>query len=308
MSFSGRLDVLILHFNRADLLAHTLTRLNVALEYGRSPGPTTVWVLDNGSDALARNEAWATVRSLAAAHPDRFRWAESGENLGFARGMNLLWVKSRPTGWVLLLNSDTDVDPHFVHNLRSHLPAPNSARFFTPMIEEGGKLSWGGTMQLWRGTARMSCASQPQREFASGAALLLPAPLLPFHGPWNDAFYFYGEDVELSWRLRQAGWSLGLLPLVVKHVGRGSLSAERAIELHFAGRAMVISETQESSLVGAVFELIVTLELIGKSLLWSATGRRQIVGAAWRGWAAGVARAADRSSRAPARERLNKTL
>lgn len=284
MSFAGPLDVLILHFNRPDLLATTLEAVRRAVTADDSGEPLAVWVMDNGSETGYRDAAQGVVSGLA--HDARLpvHWVESSENQGFARGMNTLWRQVTPKGWVLFLNADAEIAPDFISGVRAQLPSPTSKCFASPVIEEGGKRYAGGRFELWRGIARMTPAERPGFDFASGSALLVPAPMLPSSGPWNEAFFFYGEDVELSARLRRQGWELKLLPFVVKHVGRGSVDADRAIELHFNGRSTLVRQLEISSLRRALIRAIVTTELAVRSLGWMASGKGARARAAWRGW------------------------
>lgn len=284
MSFAGPLDVFILHFNRPDLLATTLESVRRAAMADVSSERVDVWVLDNGSEAAHRKAAQDAVSGLAQDARLPVHWTESTENQGFARGMNTLWRQARPKGWVLFLNADAEIAPDFISGVRAHLPSPTSKCFASPIIEENGRRYSGGRFELWRAIARMAPAERPGPDFASGSALLIPAPMLPASGPWNEAFFFYGEDVELSVRLRRLGWELTLLPFLVKHVGRGSVDGDRAIELHFNGRSTLVRQLPVSQLRRALIRAVVTVELGLRSLGWMVSGRGARARAAWRGW------------------------
>jgi GT2 family glycosyltransferase len=48
--------------------------------------------------------------------------------------------------------------------------------------------------------------------FASGAAVLLDAAALREAGLFDEGLFLYGEDLDLGWRLRRAGYSVRLAP------------------------------------------------------------------------------------------------
>lgn len=284
MSFAGPLDILILHFNRPGLLATTLQAIGRAAVRDAAEGRINVWILDNGSEPEQRDQARAAIDAFAAEATVHVQRCESPENQGFARGMNMLWRLACPTAWVLFLNSDTELAEDFFVKLREALPAPDAKVFASPIVEESGRRYWGGRLELWRAIARMTPANRPGLAFASGSALLVPAPLLPRTGPWNEAFFFYGEDVELCVRLRREGWTLLLLPMTVRHLGRGSLDRERAVELHFRGRGTLIGQLPIHPLRRRLIGGVVRAELAVRSMAWSLRGQRQLARAAWRGW------------------------
>jgi GT2 family glycosyltransferase len=58
-------------------------------------------------------------------------------------------------------------------------------------------------------------------EELSGAALCLRRDVLLRLGGLDESFFFYGEDVDLCWRLAKAGWSAYYVPqaVVIHHWG-----------------------------------------------------------------------------------------
>lgn len=223
------IDIILVNYHSASDLAGALGLLT-PWPHGR------IWVVDNSCDA---GEA-AALRSLCANRPE-VQLHNPTTNLGFGKGCNLAWGQSTAE-FVLLLNPDARIRPDHILRLatelraRPHwaavspktywddhhgfvLPAPNPQ---SPW--QGLALSWPGHAPgLARWLGRQSVAhTQAQMSdhtpafevsMLSGAVLLLRRRAVDAAGGLFDPDYFmFFEDADLSIRLRQAGWTLGLVP------------------------------------------------------------------------------------------------
>lgn len=65
---------------------------------------------------------------------------------------------------------------------------------------------------------------QPRElEAFCGCSVLIPRKLFIDHGGFDERFFMYYEDADLSWRIRKAGWKLLYEPRsVVRHIHAGS--------------------------------------------------------------------------------------
>src|SRR5262245_25880158 len=190
-----------------------------------SPFPAVVVVVDNGSSdgtpAMLRQK-WPAVRLI-----------ESGENLGFARANNR-GIRATTSEFVLLLNPDTLVPPGSIQSLVRGLAAQPDAAAAGPRIkDEHGfpELSFGwtigplgelrqklmGTLYGWRVRrvvrtvdAWSRCAGE--REWVSGAALLVRRADLEAVGLLDERFFMYTEDVDLCVALRARGRKIVFVP------------------------------------------------------------------------------------------------
>jgi len=65
-------------------------------------------------------------------------------------------------------------------------------------------------------------------DWASGAALWLRRAAVDAVGGWDEGFFMYLEDVDVGWRLRQAGWRVRYVPAAeVTHIGGLSTDQHR---------------------------------------------------------------------------------
>ena len=190
-----------------------------------NPFPTSVVVVDNGSTDETRamlREKWRTVRLI-----------ESGGNIGFARANNL-GVRATSSEFVLFLNPDTIVPPGSIQSLARGLAAqPDAAAAGPRLKDERGfpELSFGwaigplgelrqkiiGTLYNLRirSVVRMVDAwsrSAGEREWVSGAALLVRRADLEAVGLFDERFFMYTEDVDLCAALRARGRKILFVP------------------------------------------------------------------------------------------------
>ena len=184
-------------------------------------GFTTVLV-DNASE----DGSVAHVRS----HFPSVRVLEAGANLGFAAGNNLA-LRQATTTHVVLLNNDTLVRPGWLAALVSAADSdPRAGAVQAKLLFAGrpGVIQSAGTLLLSDGSAGDRGFGEPddgrfsRREEVFGAcaaAALYRREALDDVGLLDEAFYMYYEDVDLSWRLRLAGWKVLYEPAaVVDHV------------------------------------------------------------------------------------------
>jgi N-acetylglucosaminyl-diphospho-decaprenol L-rhamnosyltransferase len=240
-----RLAVVILNFNRADLLADCLASINAhptrcALE---------VWVVDNassdGSAAMVR-ERFAHVRLI-----------ESPINGGFAHGNNLALrqIATDPAvDYVLLLNNDTVVPAGALDGLVDYLEQHPEAGVVGPkLLLPDGSLDLAcrrsfptpevsfyrmtGLSRLFPHSSRFARYNmtyldpdvETEVDSVVGACMLLRAAILREVGLLDEAFFMYGEDLDWAYRIKQYGWRVVYVPRVVVHHYKRAASTRRAI-------------------------------------------------------------------------------
>lgn len=178
-----------------------------AVDYPR----LSVMVVDNGSTD-------GSVEHIRSARPG-IELIESGRNLGFSAGNNLgiRAALQRKVDYVWLLNNDAQPRPDALAALVAKAEA--DAR----LGEVGSVLLYADnpeTVQAWGGgkvnvwTGRILHATQPQADswfdYLTAASVLLRRSALEEIGLLDEGFFLYFEDADLSYRLRGAGWKLGV--------------------------------------------------------------------------------------------------
>ncbi len=231
---SPALSIIIVNWNTRELLAgcleslersnvRTLERLNVE-----------TFVVDN-----------ASTDGSADMVRERFPWArliENCENVGFARANNQA-LRQATGRYVLLLNSDTAVQPGALETLVRFMDGNAragacGARLLNsdgslqpachPMLTPGREF-WRLSFldRVWPHASypvhRWDTATPRRVEVIKGACLLLRREALEQVGALDEAYFMYTEEVDLCYRLAQAGWEVWYVPAaVVTHHGEGS--------------------------------------------------------------------------------------
>lgn len=130
----------------------------------------------------------------------RFVIEKNKENLGFGRGNNL-GVRLGQSPYVLFLNIDTEVFPDTLSKLSSQICQDELTEF-----------------ALWE--LRQMPYEHPKNydiltgetSWASGAAFAMRREVFERIGGFDKNIFMYGEDVDLSWRVRAEGKKLRYVP------------------------------------------------------------------------------------------------
>lgn len=206
---SSPFTVVVVSYGSHALIADTLTR---TLEH--APGARAV-VVDNATTADERRavQELATARGWSLVLPDT--------NLGFGGGMNRGVRRAFDEGAerVLLLNPDAYVVPGGLDLLGAALDR-EPMTMVAPVIRrpDGSRFSGGLTRLLlrdgtMRGASRYDAAVDGEAvEWLSGACLALTRELWEAAGGFDERYFLYWEDVDLSRRVLGAGGRLGVVP------------------------------------------------------------------------------------------------
>ncbi|HWQ27159.1 MAG TPA: glycosyltransferase family 2 protein [Chlorobaculum sp.] len=202
----GRVAVIVLSWNGA---ADTLACL-ASLSKVRSPEFTTLMV-DNGSSDQ-------TARLVRSAFPD-FEVLELPRNLGFAGGNNAGFASLRGRGFdtVVFLNNDTIVDEGFLQPLVDGLREA-WVGIVVPKIlymDDPGRIWYaGGIVHAATGLFRHEGIRMPDGPsfskagptgYATGCCLAMRSSDFEALGGFDEEFRMYGEDVDLSMKVRTSG-------------------------------------------------------------------------------------------------------
>lgn len=174
-------------------------------------------VVDNHSSDDSVERIQAAVPQATILRNDR--------NAGFAGGCNmaLRYALERGADYILLINNDTILDPTMIERMLAYA-APDvgmlvPAIFY--MASPSQPWSIGGmchpiTLEKTGDSARqfgqIAHAGAVERDYVVGCAMLFQRAALERAGMFDERFFMYYEDMDLSLRFRQAGYRILLVP------------------------------------------------------------------------------------------------
>jgi GT2 family glycosyltransferase len=155
-----------------------------------------------------------------------------GVNLGFTRAIELGAIYSAP------FNNDAVADKHWLERLVSFMDVhPKVAASSCKVLSADGKqidstgdyyTNWGLPYPRGRGETTIDKYDTATTTIfaASGAASLFRVSALREVGLFDEKFFAYYEDVDLSFRLQLAGWLIAFVPGAIVYHATGSTSSK----------------------------------------------------------------------------------
>jgi GT2 family glycosyltransferase len=244
-------DVIVLDVDGGPMLRDCLASIAA-----QTCPPRRVIVFDNGS----RTPIAGAIRSDV--------------NLGFAGGMNAA-LQHSDAPFVALINNDVVLDADWLATVADAMDGDEKLAAVQTIIRRDDKTVDGAGIDVSSGTIRqighgapLATAHPPAWGVSATAALYRRAAI--GSRPFNERFFAYYEDAELSARLHESGWTLTVLP-VVKATHGGSHSASvlggRALFLRTRNRYWVARLHPGTARVGALLSEDLRLLLRRRSSL-----------------------------------------
>ena len=188
------------------------------------------------SDALADLISDGFVKLMPLEINGGFGWANN-------QALLLLLARARPPEFVMLLNPDCTIEPGAVRVLLDELSLNDKCAVAgSQLLNPDG--SWTGSAFRFPSIGRefvrgagidmvgrllgiaptlIASDSSCDADWVTGASCLIRTNALDIEGLFDDGFFLYFEEVELMFRLRQAGWTIRHVPgSRVFHIGGAS--------------------------------------------------------------------------------------
>ncbi len=227
--------IVILNWNRKDDTLECLESIRglKVKDYNLS-----VIVVDNGSTDGSVN----ALQGIRLGNAE-YRLVTSTQNLGFAAGNNIGIKYALESGadYVMLLNNDTVVDKNLVLELLKVSKSDENVGIVSPKIYfakgfefhkdrykknqlgkviwyAGGKMDWANVYGKNRGVDEVNSSKFSKVEeidFATGACMFLNALCLKKVGMFDERYFMYLEDVDLSLRIKRKKWKALYAPKAI---------------------------------------------------------------------------------------------
>lgn len=248
--------------------------------------PAEVIVVDNAS-------ADDSCEMIQSTYPE-VRLIQPGENLGFGRANNLA-LKEASGEYILFLNPDTLVREDSFEKCISYMDAhPDTGACGVMMIDGSGEIlpeSKRGFPTPWVSVCKMLGlhkvfpksalfngyylghlnyeTDHPEIEVLTGAFLFTRKNILDRIGGFDEAYFMYGEDIDLSTRIRRAGYKIAYLAntRIVHYKGESTRKATLSYHKAFYQAMMIFANQYFSGASQKSYIFLIRLGIIVKGTL-----------------------------------------
>jgi GT2 family glycosyltransferase len=239
-----KLSVVIVSYN----VRHYLDQCLVSVLRAVKDIDSEIFVVDNDSHD-------DTIVYLKQRFGQKIKLIESNKNLGFARANNIA-IRQSSGEYVLLLNPDTFVsenalseviafmDAHpkaggagvMMHNCDGTIARESRRATPTPYISFLKMIGRSNRYYM----SNLPWDTPSQIEVMSGAFCMLRREALDKAGLLDEDFFMYGEDIDLSYRIRKSGYENWFIPAHIVHYKGESTCKTSYRYVHVFYQAMII--------------------------------------------------------------------
>jgi GT2 family glycosyltransferase len=223
------LSIIIVSYNTKEFLKKCLLSIkeNITDHFSYE-----IIVVDNASTDGVVDEAFEEEKQLPV------KIMLNKENLGFSKANNI-GVKAAKGRYILFLNPDTEVKKHAIEEMIAFMDHQKDAGAATCQIDlPNGKIddaSHRGFPTPWNSLCYFSGLTKlfpKSKLFAgytmgwknlqhvhkidalAGAFMIVRREAGEQIGWWDEDYFFYGEDLEFCYQLKQKGWNIYYVPHV----------------------------------------------------------------------------------------------
>lgn len=279
-----KLSIIIVNYNVKYFLEQCLCSVRAAI----SGMEAEVWVVDNHSTD-------GSVEYLRPRFPE-VSFIENADNPGFAKANNQA-IRMCSGEYVLLLNPDTVIGEESMHSLCFFMDEhPEAGGIGVKMLDGHGVFlpeskrsfpsPWVSFCKIF-GLSRLFPSSrlfaryslpylseekQHKVDVLAGAFMFLRRSALDKAGLLDESFFMYGEDIDLSYRIVQAGYANYYLPERILHYkGESTKHGDVRYVKAFYG-AMLIFYRKYYPHSGWLMSLLIRLAVLLKGSLSALAG------------------------------------
>lgn len=280
-----KLSVIIVSYNVKHYLEQCLLSL---LKAERKDIPMEIFIVDNASQD--NTPTYIRERFPATQYPN-IHFIANARNVGFGKANNQAIAKT--TGeYILFLNPDTIVTENTLHDTITFADRhPQMGGLGTMMLHSDGNFaneSRRGLPTPWAALCKMSglCALFPKSktfgkyymqyldkektaeiEIISGAFFLVRKSALDKIGLFDEAFFMYGEDIDLSYRLLKEGYKNYYTPSPILHYKGESTQKSTFRYVHIFYTAMLIFFKKHFHHYGLLLTLPIKIAIILRAII-----------------------------------------
>lgn len=291
-----QLSIIIVNYNVKYFVEQCL--LSIYRSQGIPLGELEVFVVDNFS--ADHSVPYLRQQFPAAAYPQLHLIANK-RNVGFGKANNQA-LKQAKGKYILFLNPDTLLTEHTLADVMHFADTkPDLGALGARMLQTNGSFaleSRRGMPTPWVSFCRMSGLGtlfphsrlfgryylrflpieQPHAiDIVSGAFMMVPHRALDQNGGFDEDFFMYGEDIDLSYRLLQQGLQNYYCPTLMLHYKGESTKKNTYRYVHVFYQAMLLFFNKHFKHYGLLLSLPVQIAILLRGLLALAAQQRRFI-------------------------------
>lgn len=264
------LSIIILSYNTEELLRRCLDSLGQESEKMGKWKEEIIVVDNNSSDGSV--EMIRAIKPKMESRRISFSLIESKKNLGFAGGNNL-GLKKAKGKFILFLNSDTEIFPGGLEEALNFMASDKKVGAMTPKTmlfsgkmdpdcHRGFPTPWA-SLTYFCGLERLLPKSRLFGQYHKfyedlnkpheidagfGTFMTIRREVYEQVGGWDEEYFFYGEDLDYFYRIKQVGWKVMFYPkpLLKHHKGGSSGLRRESQKVTFVSRETRIKTAKAS--------------------------------------------------------------
>ncbi|MBO5084715.1 MAG: glycosyltransferase family 2 protein [Bacteroidaceae bacterium] len=274
-----KVAVVILNWNGEQMLRDFLPSVVAHSVLPESLGEAVVYVADNGSTDHSLRllaDSFSSVRTIAFS-----------QNYGFADGYNKAF-EPIDAEYAILLNSDVEVTPGWLHPLVQYMDAHPQVAACQPKLmayHQKDAFEYAGAMGGF-----IDCYGYPYCRgrifdtvekdhgqydadvpllWATGACLMVRLAVYKEVGGLDGRFFAHMEEIDLCWRLRCRGYEVrSVASSVVYHVGGATLNAghPRKTFLNFRNNLLMLYKNLPAGKLRSVLFVRALLDYVAAAM------------------------------------------
>jgi GT2 family glycosyltransferase len=274
---TARIAIVIVNWERPHDTIECIRSILASKESG-----IQIILVDNGS----RDDS---VEQIKQSYPD-VHLVQLSRNIGFSGGYNegIRYALISGSPFIFLLNNDTIIEPETLRELvnsKWDISVPKILHYDKPEIVWAAGARWrhfppSVTMIGYDQKDNPSYDIPAQLDYATGCALMVKREVLEAVTGFDPAFENYMEDYDFSFRVRQAGFTLGYVPKAhVYHKVSKTLGSSSRLRWQYQGKNTVLFYRRTLKLPGSKLWIF----LFWFTIREAVKGRAAILPGFWRG-------------------------
>jgi GT2 family glycosyltransferase len=251
-------------------------------------------IVDNGSVDGSIDQLRQEFPQVKIIRNEANRGFTGGNNIGIRDALR------RHNDYLLLLNNDTVVAPNFISELITIADGDCLIGIASPKIlffDQPDHLNYaGGYYRPWKVFPKLfgyreldngTYDSVREVSFNSGCALLIRSDVIRKTGLLDEIFFHGFEDVDLTYRVLQAGYKAYYVPKAIvwhKESYTARTKTRRGFKEFYLGRNCILCARKHLPLIQwPIFTAVLTAWLTYRTLIYLLNGETVEVKELWRG-------------------------